>query len=179
MGKKEFEEFLADKKMPTKAFWGALKKEWLKYLTDLYTIFEETLKPYKGKVEINYDEVELIEEEIGKYKAPRMNIKIGDQKLVLQPIGTLLIATKGRVDILGGKGGTVKMVLVDSRKKSLMDHINVSVNFGGKPQQKEQVVDKDYKIKWEWKFVSTPMPGKYFTVTPDTIYQVITTLSNG
>ena len=177
MGKKEFEEFLAEKKMPTKAFWKSQKDEWLGYLNALYVTFEEALKPYKKKVEIGYDEIDLDEEEIGKYKARRMIIKVGDQKIVLQPIGTLLIASKGRVDMLGGKG-IVKIVLVDSRKKNLMDHINISVSLGGENPPKQRVVDKNHDIKWEWKFISSPIPGKYYPVTRDTIYDVITTLSN-
>jgi hypothetical protein len=184
MSKKEFEEFLSKKKkeLPGAAFWDNQKKEWLLYLDKLYNKFEDALKDYieKGQVNISYDQISIDEDYIGIYNARRMTIDVLDHKIILTPLGTNLIAAKGRVDMTDrrGKASTVRIALVDSRKRGLRDHIKVSVFPTGEiPKETEQ--PETESIIWEWKFVTPPPEGVYLPVNKDTIYTTIMDMING
>jgi len=182
MSKKDFEKFLSNK---TKASasgpdWEKEKEEWLAYLNALYKRFEEALKKYTadGKIVISYDEIEITEENVGTYKAPKMIISFGNDHIILKPIGTFLIAAKGRVDMTGRRG-TVKIVLVDSRMKRLQDHIKISVTVGNELPPKKEIEIEPQEINWEWKFMTSPPTLVYQPVNEDTIYSTIMELTNG
>jgi hypothetical protein len=183
MSKKEFDDFIKQKQEEQKTAsaidWEVEKKDWLTYVEILYKLFEDSMKDYseKGLVKIKYDEIGIVEEKIGSYKAKRMTIDIAGDIVVLKPIGTNLIAAKGRVD-MSGKYGTTKIVLVDSRMKALSDHIKVTVYAADKPPKEEAPKDKA-PITWEWKFVTSPPTRKYQPVNVDTIYSAIMELANG
>jgi hypothetical protein len=183
MTKKDFEDFLnkveQEKSETPTIDWNKEKDEWLAYLEKLYTIFEECLSEYskKGIVAIEYQDIEIIEENIGTYQARSMIIKLGNEQIKLKPIGTNLIGAKGRVDITG-RVGSVMLILVDSRMKSASDHIKITVNIGNTPIKKEEP-KAEQPIEWEWKFVSAPPTRKYQPVNEETIYSVIMEVSNG
>ena len=62
-------------------------------------------------IEIKYEEIALFEEKLGGYKTKKMILDVGGEKVELRPIGTILIAAKGRIDIEGPKG-KVRILLV-------------------------------------------------------------------
>jgi len=183
MTKKDFEDFLnkveQEKSETPTIDWNKEKDEWLAYLEKLYTIFEECLSEYakKGVVAIQYQDIEISEENIGVYPARSMIIKLGNEQIKLKPIGTNLIGAKGRVDITG-RVGSAMLILVDSRMKSASDHIKISVNIGNTTIKKEEP-KAEQPIAWEWKFVSAPPTRKYQPVNEETIYSVIMEVSNG
>jgi len=88
--------------------WNKERDEWLAHLDALYKKIEELLGDYvkSGQILLRYQDVQLNEEDIGTYSARRLIIKIGGKEIVLDPIGTLLIGTKGRVDVTGPAGFT-------------------------------------------------------------------------
>ncbi|MHB8057272.1 MAG: hypothetical protein ACYDHC_05185 [Desulfuromonadaceae bacterium] len=183
MTKKDFEDFL-NKVEQEKAEvpiidWNKEKDEWLAYLEQLYSIFEECLSEYtkKGAVDIQYQDVEISEENLGTYSARLMTIKLGNEQIKLKPIGTNLIGAKGRVDMTG-RLGSAMLILVDSRMKSASDHIKITVHTGNAPIEKEEQTTEQ-PIVWEWKFVSAPPTRKYQPVNEETIYSVIMEVSNG
>lgn len=182
MSEKDFEEFLSNKTKVsvTQPDWEKEKEEWLLYLTTLYERFEESLKKYtaEGKIVITYDEIEISEEKVGTYKAKKMIISFGNDHIILKPIGTFLIAAKGRVDMTGRRG-SVKIVLVDSRMKRLQDHIKISVNVGNDLPPKTEIEIEPQEINWEWKFITSPPTYVYQPVNEDTIYSTIMELTNG
>jgi hypothetical protein len=178
---KNFGKFLDKKEEEMKALpksdWKAEKKEWLLFLDILYKSFEAYLKDYINRgIKITYDEIELTEENFGTYKAKRMLINIAGEIVRLQPIGTNIIGAKGRVDMLGS-GGSVMLVLVDSRIKGIRDNINVSELIGHKTPLKRTSEDKT-PVTWEWRFVTAPPTRQYQPVNKQTIYSAIMELSN-
>jgi hypothetical protein len=183
MLKKDFEEFLTRKEsvqsQEKQINWETEKQEWLAYLDQLYGLFEKALKSYKeqGRVTIAYDEIEIMEEYVGTYRAKRMTIGISHGRIILTPIGTNLIGAKGRVD-MSGKSGSVRIVLVDSHMKRLQDHIKVSVYVGTTPPEDVQK-PKEEPITWEWRFLTAPPTYTYQPVNDDTIYSALMELSNG
>jgi len=182
MTKKDFDKFISQKEEEIKAYpkvdWEAKKNEWLSCLHTLYGLFEDALKEYvtKGVIVIRYDEIKIIEELIGSYNAKTMLINIAGETIRLKPIGTNLIGSKGRVDMLGNSN-SIMIVLVDSRMKGVRDHIKVSIHDDGEVP-KEEPQDKT-PIQLGWKFVTAPPTRKYQPVNEETIYSVLMELSNG
>ncbi len=78
-------------------------ENWLGTLSQLYSTIESYLATYvsSGDIQVEYQQVELNEEFSGPYKAKQMTIKIGHQQVTLKPVGTMLIGSRGRVDVLG------------------------------------------------------------------------------
>jgi hypothetical protein len=82
-----------------------------------------------------------------------MDIKIGRQMVILEPIGTLLIGSRGRVDAVG-TAGRAQIILVDEKAKSASDLIKVTVGVHGSipppaPPPKEPT-------SFVWKIVNRP-----------------------
>jgi len=182
MANKDFDDFISRKTRKTvvpEINWEAEKKEWLAYLDALYNLFEESLDKYvkDKKICISYDEIEITEEKIGTYKAKKMILSFGTERIILKPIGTFLIGAKGRVD-MSGKKGSVKIALVDARMKKLQDHIKISVHIDKDTPSKQEADIKPEEINWEWKFLSAPPTYSYQPVNSDTIYSAIMELSN-
>lgn len=183
MTKKDFDKYLEQKQKAHKGVigidWESKKNEWLENLEKLYKLIQDSMEEYiqKGLVEIDYDNIELIEELIGTYKARRMIIKAAGEVVRLRPIGTNLIGAKGRVD-MSGKSGSVKIVLVDSRMKGVSDYIKITVHEDSEPL-KDIHQHEETNVTWEWKFVTAPPTRKYQPVNEATIYSAIMELTNG
>jgi hypothetical protein len=93
-------------------------KHWLGQLNSLYSEVQKYLKDYisEGSISIRTENIELNEEFSGPYFAPRMIIRIGLPEIRLEPIGTMLIGSKGRVDVIG-RAGTSRLILMNSHSR--------------------------------------------------------------
>jgi len=152
MSKKDFEDLLKkhDRKSEEKEInWQSQKTEWLGFIEQFYSSLESWLTPYKkqGTVSYAYKDLELTEEHIGTYSVKVMTVDFAGQKLTLEPIGTLLIGTKGRIDMVGVKG-RVQFILADKNSKGMK--VSASISIGGeKPKDKEP----QKAPEWTWKIV--------------------------
>jgi len=105
-----FEEFLLKKKQEeeeNKINWDERKSIWLKSIDELYANIKEWLESFEdqGFIQIKDDkEITLNEEYIGQYQTRRLNIYLGNDIISLTPKGTLIIGSKGRIDMRGPKG---------------------------------------------------------------------------
>ena len=63
-----------------------------------------------------------------------MTADFAGQKLIFEPIGTLLIGTKGRIDMEGVKG-RVQFILADKSSKGMK--VNVSISIDGENQKRK------------------------------------------
>ena len=129
--------------------WQKEKNEWLGFIQSFYSSVESWLKPYKdaGKLTLNYQKIMLTEENIGTYDVNVMVVNFAGKKLKLEPIGTLLIGTKGRIDMEGARG-SVQFILADKDKKGMNVRVSVSINEAP-PKKEEQPKVPD----WTWKIV--------------------------
>jgi hypothetical protein len=159
--------------------WTAQRDEWLKHLNELYALIEGFLSEYvhAKQVLIEYKNVTLVEEYIGQYSARQMTIRIGRKEIRLQPLGTLLIGTKGRVDAIGPLG-QVPILLLNSEARSLRDMIKVSVSIAGGPPSRPISPPKT-SINWAWRIVSKPPERKIIELNKDTFLNLLTELANG
>jgi hypothetical protein len=159
--------------------WAAQREEWLKYLDQLYSFSEEALKEYvqAHQVSIDYENVVLVEEYIGRYTARQMIVRIGRKQVRFEPIGTLLVGTKGRVDAIG-PFGKVPILLLDSEARSLQDMIKVSVNIGGAAPV-PPIPRARREIKWAWRIVSRAPDRKITELNKDNFLSLLTEVANG
>ena len=87
---------------------------WLRELDGLYSAMEGYLRSYteSGQIRIERRPVQLTEEYLGTYDAEALAMSIGNDEVIAQPVGTLLIGSSGRVD-LSGPRKTLRIVLLE------------------------------------------------------------------
>jgi len=170
MGKKDLEAFIAAKKKKSEKVkeinWTKKRDDWLVKLNNLYADIESWLNDLeKDVVSINYVNKEINEEYIGIYTAKRMILRIADEQVVLDPVGTLLIGAAGRVDMTG-KNGQVKLVLVPASATGV--RIKVQTITGG--ESKEDIKKSKESIGKEeivWKIATPPPSIRYIELDSD------------
>src|SRR6267154_885642 len=154
-GKSEFDAFVQaqQKSAQPDIDWNKQRDEWLSCLEGLYKEIEALLDEYVqgGQILLRYQDVSLNEEEIGVYQTRRLIIKIGGKEIVLEPIGTLLIGTKGRIDVMGPAGRT-RFMLVD--KDSTRPQVRVTVQVD--PRRAPAPEPPKKTPQWTWKIVTSP-----------------------
>lgn len=178
MGKKDLRAFINAKKQNAvdeeKIDWGKHKDEWLQSLNKIYGQIESWLNDLEDSdvISFGYKNKEINEEHIGIYNANNMIIKIASEQILLEPIGTLLIGAKGRID-MKGKNGIIKFVLVP--KQSGGPSIKVDIAVGDKPKPEE----KKEEPEWVWK-ISTPPPAiKYIELDSDSFSDAVLEVIGG
>jgi hypothetical protein len=174
-----FEKFVASQQETNvaKINWERMRDEWLGDLDSLYRQVTDFLREYTkaGSISYKFTRIELTEENIGKYLARRMDIKIGRQALSLMPVGTLLIGSKGRVDAVGS-GGHAQILLVDKRARSAADLIKVTVMVkGGLPPSPPTLKEP---ISWVWKIVSEAAPKRFVDLNKDSFLALLMKIAN-
>lgn len=145
--------------------WSAQRDEWLGYLDALYEKLEGFLGKYisSGQIQRHYQEIELNEEDIGAYKATKMILRIGRQTVTFLPIGTMMVGSKGRVDVRGPSGDGA-LILVDKKSIGIR-----SLFFGQPPVAPE----------WEWKIFPRPPETKFTPLNSDNFHEMIMEIAHG
>jgi hypothetical protein len=180
MTKKEFEKFLETKthENPVQDQ-EAKKREWLASLAALYQDVEQWLAEYtrSRKIKIESAAVTLEEDYLGSYKAESRIITIGSDRVILKPIGTMVIAAYGRVDMDGPKG-TVK--LIRTSKKFTGMRVTVSdVKIGSGailPTRERRPVHLDELV---WKIATPPPLIRFIDLTPNSFFEALMRVVNG
>ena len=161
--------------------WNKERDEWLRYLDFLYESIEGFLKSYidAKKIGCHYQEIELNEDDIGSYKARKLILRIGRQEITLTPVGTLLIGSKGRVDVLGPAGRT-RLVLVDDHIKNPRSFFHVTMHpVGRKSVSPPAPPPAKLPINWVWKILSSPPEVKLIELTRQSLFDMIMEVTNG
>ncbi len=182
MNNKTFDEFVSRQQQadPETASidWEKERDEWLTHLRRLYSMVESFLSKYvsSGQIRLEYRSIDLNEENIGTYSAEQMILRIGRQEVDLVPIGTLLIGSKGRVDVIG-PAGKAEMLLVDRQAPSPRSLIKVTVGIGGKlPAVASKPASE---VEWEWRIVTRPPERRFVEITQESLFQLIMEVANG
>ena len=163
-------------------FYADQKREWLAHLQHLHDQVHLYLKPYidNGSILLDTSPVDLNEEGLGSYVAERLNITIGSQEVTLMPIGTMLIGTKGRVDVQGSRG-KARLTLIDKNVNDARQLIKVNVQVV-RPEQKAltpEPAKPPGQIDWAWKLVSAPPNTTFIDLNKDSFLAMIQEVSGG
>jgi hypothetical protein len=176
-----FDEFVKSQQEPAhpEIDWNKKRDEWLERLDELYGRIHEFLTRYvdEGQIQIESQPIDLYEENIGAYSAKQLTVKIGRKRVLFRPVGTLLIGSKGRVDVIGPRGTSVPMLLIDSKARKASDLIRVQVGVDGKlPEVPKRGPGE---VSWEWKMITRPPERRFIELNPETFYEMILEVANG
>jgi hypothetical protein len=181
MTKTEFEKVLDQKARVLKETrpidWVAQKRDWIENLGRFYQTVEGYLAQFQesGKIKLEKSKVSLNEEHIGRYQADSMTIIIGADKVTLMPIGTLLIAAKGRVDMTG-PAGTVKFILTGKNANSI--GISISISGEAQPVRKTRP-EPTMAEELVWKIATPPPKVRFIELQAETFFSALTEVVNG
>jgi hypothetical protein len=178
--KSEFDAFVKRQQQSvasTGTDWSRELEDWLRYLGELYGRIEELLQDYikSGAIAVSYREIPLNEENIGSYTARQMTLKIGSQEISLKPVGTFLIGSRGRVDVVGSAGRT-RFVLVD--KDASRPNIRITATVRGQ-QAAPRPEAPSRPITWTWKIATSPPGIEYIELTQESLFRALMEVSNG
>lgn len=156
MSKKDFENFLlnnSNSNVEVKIDWGKEKQDWLNFINIFYDQVKSWLEDYnsKGLVKYSYTNKNITEDNIGSYEVKKLDLILAGSRVTFDPIGTLLIGAKGRIDLVGPKE-TIKFVLVDKSSKGLK--FTTTVITGNDPIDSAPKKENIKKIDWTWKILT-------------------------
>jgi hypothetical protein len=178
--KSEFDAFVKRQQQSaasTGIDWPRELKDWLHYLRDLYDRIEGLLQDYikSGAITVSYREIPMNEENIGAYTASQMTLKIGPQEITLKPVGTILIGTKGRVDVVGPSGRT-RFLLVN--KDASRPNVRITAVVGGQ-QTGSRPEELPRPSTWTWKIATAPPRVEYIEFTQESLFRALMEVVNG
>lgn len=178
MAEQEFSEFLKRKTAQVQAEvdWAKEKADWLRELDVLYARMEEHLRPYTqaGEIEIERTPIQLREDHLGTYDADKLTFRIGRDRIVAKPIGTVLIGARGRVD-LSGPRKTLKIVLLAKGGPVLA----TTIEHGGTTEKSSRSMVRGEVDEPGW-YIETPPPESVvFAFGEDSFRDAIMEVSGG
>ena len=179
MVKTDFESFLnkeSEKRKKT-INWEEKLNKWKSFIGSLYLNINDWLKEYveSGKIKIVTYDIEIYEEAIGKYSVEAMKIKLGENIVKLIPIGTVLIGTIGRIDIIG-ESGAQKIILADKNASGPKIEVNEFISEGKEQNNKKLSYTP---VDWVWKFTSNPPRIKYTELNQESFFKCLMNVING
>lgn len=179
MSKDVFKAFVAEKaaeanKEPVN--WEHAKDDWLQHLTKLRENVDTWLTPYiqNQSIRLGQETLTLDEENIGSYSAPMTTISIGSERVKLEPIGTLLLGARGRVDMKGPKG-IARLVVVPKDSTGPRGRVE-TIGSGHAPSHP---VEQLPVSQWVWKLASSPPKITYTDLTEDAFLDALMGVVNG
>jgi hypothetical protein len=161
--------------------WTKIREKWLANLDWLHHRVIEFLQKFvtAGSISYSFADVTLTEENLGTYSAKRMEIRIGRQHVRLEPIGTLLIGGKGRVDVIGS-AGTAQLLLINEDAKTPHDLIKVTATIIGQGRAFAPPVPSSTKqpISWAWKIVSHQAGWRFVELDEEAFFMLLLAIAN-
>ena len=174
--------------------WTQIRDDWMKRLDEFYQLAEGFLQKYieQGKVHTTRSTKQITEEHIGSYDVESLEVQIGTIKVLFDPIGTLVLGVKGRVDMrrvdmrrvdmhrvdmrhvdMHGPHGTVKFVLVPKTDSSPTIRVIVRDSSSETKDEPESVVEE-----WAWKILTPPPHIKYIELEEESFLSAIMKVAN-
>ena len=153
--------------------WTQIRDDWIKHLDEFYQLAEGFLQKYidQGKVRITTATKQINEEHIGSYNVKSLEVEIGTIKVRLDPIGTLIVGAKGRVDMCGPHG-MVKFVLVPKTASSS------AIRVIDRDSSSETKDEPEPVKEWAWKRRTPPPNIKYIELEEESFLSAIMEVAN-
>lgn len=173
----KFQKFLRDQKNKADEI-GNLsdrKSAWLKQIDKLYEQVLLLLSPHvrSGGIKHELLLLSIHEELLGMYEVPGLVLNLGASKVKFKPIGTYLLGSPGRVDMVGLRS-SVRIVL--TRPNALQPVIQIRMMS----DRHEGDLDKKIDIAdCVWKISTNPPRIKYSDITRESLEKAIMEAANG
>ena len=149
---------------------------WRRELEVLYTAMEGYLKSYvdSGEIEMERRPVRVNEEYLGTYETEALALSIGNDEVVAQPVGRMLIGSRGRVD-LSGPRKTLRIVLLEKGGPVL------TINISGSDRPSDRSTHSLYRGEVDhrgWYFVTKPPAATATALDEDSFRDAIMDVSS-
>lgn len=141
------------------------------FVADLYSKIEnEWLKTYidSGAIRISDSNISIHEERLGNYQMVSKSIEFGGKRITLQPIGTIMIGTDARIDMVY-RAKEVMIVRVGEN----VEGFSISITENGKPVGRQEPAGKPV-----WKYVNKKNRTSYITLNANSFQNLIMELTN-
>lgn len=175
MTSKDFREFLAKqsqaKHQEKQVDWDEIRNQWLCAANEFVAQVQHYLNGFP-EIETKVREIDLTEDKLGTYKAPKLLIYLPKEMIELEPAGTLLIGAHGRFD-MKGLAGTVKWVLVPENAEKP----TIKMTINGEDQGSSVTEQASEKLVWK---LATPAPNiRYLPFEKEILLEAIMEISHG
>lgn len=146
--------------------WNTEREAWVAQVRLLYTQIEGWMQEFiqQDKAELTHGSTELVEDYLGRYAIPTLNIRVAEQHVALIPIGRIILGAYGRVDMEGVRG-RVRLVLVDQDTETIKFRVTIRSERDLEPAEEPECREKTPT----WK-VSTPPPNIKMTVLTEELF---------
>jgi hypothetical protein len=182
MTKLDFDKFVQrqqGKSQKTEVFDSQLElREWQAALENLYQKIHDYMIEYiNGKqAAITYRIVQLNEEFSGPYEAKEMLLKVGPSTISFTPVGTMLIGSKGRVDVTGPHGST-RLVRMDRKIERASQFFKWTVTVVG--ESSASIVEPTKaKIDWTWKLATPPPDLRFVELDQESFFDMMLSIAD-
>lgn len=158
--------------------------DYITLTNNLYEMVKNAIRELidEGLVSLKNESIIINEESLGEYKIDSLSILFSNEKIVFKPVGTMLIGSKGRVDMVGPKG-IERFTLIRKGVTSPSQLINVNVVVGegkkaekGNPKKSKKLTLDD----WDWRLLPNDRNWtKFGDVTAESITDALARVING
>ena len=151
------------------------KAAWLRQVDNLYEQVLRLLSPHvrSGDIKQETQPYSVYEELLGTYEVPSLILNLGTSKVQFKPIGTYLLGTPGRVDMVGLRS-SIRMVL--TTRDASEPVLRFSTISGPQP---EKLTPKINIADYVWKISTNPPRIKYSDITLASLEKAIIEVVNG
>lgn len=131
---------------------------------------DEWLKPYieSGAITISSSIIPIHEERLGIYNIGTLTICIGNKRVDLRPIGTIMIGTDARIDMIY-RAREIMIVRVGEN----INNFGISVTINGEPVNKKEDPGKPV-----WKCVNKRARTSYVTLNAETFQGLLMAITD-
>lgn len=183
MDRSEFEQFIrrqqAESNEVSEGFDPVAQvQEWKDYLASLYSSIENIMAPFTAtkSARLEFKEIQLVEDFSGPYQVDMLTLSIGIATILFKPIGTMLIGSKGRVDVQGPRG-SARLGLVNKKLSDARQMIRVSVHVSGSPPPPPPP-SQHGPIEWAWKIISPAPQMQFVDLSEDAFFDMISSITD-
>lgn len=174
----EFDKFLASQRSDKERHGNLTerKTQWLGKIEELYAQVTDILRPYSenGSMHVSRSTAELREEALGTYHAPGLTIDLGGSSVQFVPIGTMLLGSPGRVDLIGVRGSVRFVLVLPDLDRPIF---TVTTTFGDRPREtKRGPLDL---TPYQWKISTLPPKIRYSAIETISLQSAIMEATNG
>lgn len=174
----DFDQFLREQNAE-KAERGNLvdrKAQWLEKIQILYATVQEILFPYieRGAMGVRVSSMELREELLGSYEVPSLNIDLGNSSVRFVPVGTILLGSPGRVDLVGPHGNVRFVLTLPDADRPIL--VGSTASEGARPDKQPKPMDL---AAYVWKVSTSPPLIRYSALDPEALQSAIMDVARG
>ncbi len=163
-----FEDYIKAKEEEKKEF--SFDKEerialFRQYVSEFYKLMEEEwLLGSYNNLNPHFEDIMVHEELLGEYAMPSLVLRLGNDRIQFIPVGTILIGTPGRIDMICN-GRKAMFILTGEKARNPKAHLMIR-------GENEKPVKRDYG-KLVWKLVDERGMMSFVDLTPESVQQLI------